>query len=97
MLSAVITFAQLESNQIMNAAAETWSTVRDAAPGLVLALMAYATFWLRSHIGKSNGHGPLNKQATEMHEKIEVMLQRLDELLPPEQPDNKDDENDGDV
>ena len=55
----------------------SWQAVQDASPPLVLALMVYITYWLRSHVGKSNGHGPLNKQAKDLHEKISRLEQKL--------------------
>lgn len=57
----------------------SWQAVRDASPPLVLALMAYITYWLRSHVGKSNGHGPLNKQMEDLHEKISRLEEKLRE------------------
>lgn len=84
----MLTFNQ-EVIETMNAITETWQVVADSAPALVLALMAYATFWLRSHIGKSNGNGPLNQQATELQKKIDELIAKIDQCVPK---DNQDDD-----
>lgn len=55
-----------------------WDTIlNDALPAFVLALLGYLTFWLRSHIGKSNGHGPLNKKAEDLHQKVSRLEKEL--------------------
>lgn len=58
---------------IANILPEAWSAVEAAAPALALAIITYLTFWFRSHVGKSNGHGPLNTQT-------ENIIKRLEEL-----------------
>lgn len=68
----------------------SWEAVRDASPPLVLALMAYITYWLRSHVGKSNGHGPLNKQTEDLHKKIF----RLEEKLKIKEDESNDESDD---
>ena len=55
----------------------SWEAVQDAAPVLVLALMGYLTYWLNSHIGKSNGHGPLNKQTEDLLQKVSRLEEKL--------------------
>lgn len=76
MYSALITFSYIKGGPV-NAISTTWQTVEDAAPALVLAVITYLTFWFRSHVGKSNGHGPLNQQTSQIITKLEDLEKRM--------------------
>jgi len=58
----------------------TWKIVEESLPGLALALIGYVTFWLRTHVGKSNGHGPLNKQAAEVLDRLDRLEKRMTDV-----------------
>lgn len=57
--------------------AQSWQAVKEAFYPMMIALMGYVTYWLRIHIGKSNGHGPLNKQTGDLIERISRLENEL--------------------
>lgn len=60
---------------IIEAFSDNWVLVEDAVIFMLVAMMAYLTYWFKSHIGKSNGNGPLNKQAADLQKKIDLLLE----------------------
>lgn len=69
--------------------AQSWDALKEAFYPMAIALMGYITYWLRTHVGKSNGHGPLNNQAEDLIKRISRLEKHLD-VEPTDEEDQSD-------
>ena len=73
----------------------TWKAVQEASYPMLVALMGYITYWLRTHIGKSNGYGPLNNQTEDLIKRISRLEKKLDSKSTATEEDESEDDSEG--
>ena len=57
--------------------ASIWEALEQPTILFVTALLGYLTWWLKQHVGKSNAHGSLNKQAEDLNQKVSRLEREL--------------------